>query len=541
MVVVNFDKKDLENIVGKELSDDTLKNKVPMIGCECEEVTENEVEYELFPDRPDMISVEGFGRALRYFLDLDKGLNDYKTSNGQIRIKTDRKVKDVRPNITGAVIRNVDLNEHKLRSLMQFQEKIHETFGRKRKKVSIGLHDLENIEPPFTYQAVDPESVSFIPLERDKKMSLKEISEEHPKGKYAEIISKNNKWPIIVDSNDQILSFPPVINSKLTEIDEDTKDIFIDITGTDQEAIDQTLNMLVTGFAERDFDIETIEIDGIEKPNLKPETIKVNIEYANKLLDLDLKENEFKKIIEGMGFGYEDGVVKIPPYRVDVMHEIDIVEDVAIKYGYEEFNPRIPDVSTIGQPDKAERFKNKIRELFVGFGFQEIVTSVLTNTEKQFNKMEEEKEEIVTTKNPLTREYSSCRIKLMPGMLKTLKENKHVAYPQKIFEVSSVVHVDRKQETKSRNVDKLAAAISDNNINYTDLAAKIDAMFDLLGLDYELKPIKSKKFIDTRAAKIVVNNTKIGEIGEIHPQVLENWNLEKPAVAMEINLEKLKR
>lgn len=539
MAVVSFNKKDLRKLVGKKLSEEDLKNKVPMLGCDFERIDKEKVEYEIFPDRPDLLSIEGFARALKYFIGISKGLKNYKPRKGKIKVNLDKSVKQVRPYFVGGIIRNLDLTEEILKSLMQLQEKIHQTFGRGRKKVAIGIHDLDKVEPPFTYKAVNPEAVEFTPLQGERKMNLREIKEKHPKGKYAKIVEESDKWPIITDKNGNILSFPPVINGKMSQVTKETKNLFIDITGTDKKAINQVLNLVTTTLAERNGEIETVKINGEEKPDLEPRTIKVNLDYVKKLLDFDLTEEEFKNLIKGMGYDYSQGKVFIPPYRIDILHPIDIVEDVAIGYGYEKFEPRIPNVPGIGESNEVEESTNKVKELVIGFGFQEVKTSILTNKEKQFGRMNKETEEVVETINPLNLKYSICRKYLLPSLLDTLKQNKHRKYPQKIFEIGDVVRLDETNETKAKNVRHLSAVISDIKINYSEMASIVNSLVNNLGRKPKFKAKNNKIFIKNRSAEILIDEEKIGIIGEIHPEVLEKWSLEKPVVGFEINLEKL--
>ncbi|MFB6075610.1 MAG: phenylalanine--tRNA ligase subunit beta [Candidatus Aenigmatarchaeota archaeon] len=539
MAVVSFKKKDLEDLIGKRLTENILKNRLPMMGCPLENMNEEEVEFEVFPNRPDLLSTEGFARSVRYFLGLSKDLEEYETKKSGIELKREGKVK-VRPYITAGVVKNVDLNENILKSLMQLQEKIHETFGRKRKKVAIGIHDLDKVKPPFTYKAVKPEEVEFTPLQSEEVMNLKEIKEKHPKGKYAGVLEGGKKWPIIVDKNNEVLSFPPVINGKLTQLTSETKNLFLDITGTDKKAIDQALNLVATTLAERDGKIETVEVNNKLKPNFENRKIKVDLNYINKTLGLELSEEKIKGLIEGMGFGYDDGNVTIPVYRTDIMHPIDIVEDIAIRYGYNNFEPEIPEVSGIGKPDGIQEFSDIIKDMMIGYGFQEVTTPIFTNKEDQFDKMEMEEEEVAEAENALNENYYACRKYILPQLMDVLKQNKHRSYPQKLFEVEDIVKLDNKAETGATNVRKLAAVVSDETINYTDLASKIEFILNNFDVKYTLKENNLKKFIEGRSAKILVQNKEIGVIGEIDPKVLENWSLERPVVAFEINLEKIK-
>lgn len=540
MAVVTFDRNELEELVGKKLSEKVLKDRVPMMGCDLERIDEEEVDYEIFPDRPDLLSIEGFARALRYFLGESEGLEKYKPFETDVELKVDRSVKKVRPFIGAGVIRNLEMTEGLLKSLMQVQEKIHTTFGRKRKKVAIGIHDMSEIEPPFTYRAAKPEEIEFVPLGSEEKMNLRGIGEKHPKGKYVDIVKESKKWPVILDKNGQVLSFPPVINGKLTQITEDTKKVFLDVTGTDEEAVNKALNMIATELAERGGEIGIVSVGGEMKPDLEPEEMEVNLDYVNKLLDSDFTEDEFSELVRGMGFGYEKGFVLVPPYRVDVMHPIDIVEDVAIRFGYENFEARIPDVPGIGRPDGTEEFSDRVKELMAGFSFQEVITPVLTNRKKLFGRMERAEEAVVEAENGLSEKYSCAREYLLPGVLEVLVQNKHRSYPQKIFEVGDAVEIDSGSETGARNVRKLACAVSDGTINYTDMASVAVSLLEILGVEFELKEEKSSFCLESRCARIKSGGEGLGIIGEVHPKVLENWNLEKPVAALEINLDKLK-
>lgn len=540
MAVVSFDRNELEKLVGKKLSDNVLKNKAPMMGCDIEGIEEDEVEIEIFPNRPDLLSVEGFARSFRQFLGISEELVTYKCLKGDIELFVEDSVKDVRPFISAGVVRDVKLSENILKSLMQVQEKIHATFGRGRRKVAIGIHDMREINPPFTYKGVKPDSVEFVPLQADEKMNLLEIGERHPKGEYTKVLEGNDRWPIIIDRDDRVLSFPPVINGTVTKLTENTDNIFIDVTGTDQKAVDQALNLIVTELAERGGKPESVWVDSEKKPDLSPRKIKVDLEYANKLLNLNLSEKKFKSLLQGMGFGYSDGKTIVPCYRVDILHPIDIVEDVAISYGYENFEPKIPNVPGIGKPIQMEEFTDKIRDLIIGFGFQEVITSVLTNLDRQFHHMEQDVKKTVKTRNPLSQKHNTCRRKLLPELLGVLEENKHRSYPQKIFEIGDVLIPGKKAETGAKNVRKLSAVISDQKVNYTDLAGITDSLLKILNIPYELEKKKSPIFLSGRGAKINCDKETIGKIGEINPLVLENWDIEKPVVGAELNLNKIR-
>ncbi len=539
MPVVEFKRKTLEKLVGKEITDKDIEHKIPMIGCDIEDYNKETVRYEVFPDRPDMLSEERFARALRYFLGKDQGLPEYDIKKGNIQLKTEKV--EARPYVTGAVIRNVKLTDEILRSLMQLQEKLHTTLGRQRRKLAIGIHDLDKVEPPFTYKAVDPDEFKFTPLGWNQELTLKQIQERHEKGEYADILEGNDKWPVITDSEDYTLSFPPVINGKKTEVTEETTDLFIDVTGTDQETIEKALNIVVTTLAEREGQIETIKVEGKgERPDLSPETMKIDRKYVNNLLGSSFIDEKLQELLEGMGFEYKDSRVKIPAYRCDIMHPIDIVEEVAIRYRYDEFKPELPEVSTIAEPHEESEYEEVIKQLMAGFGYQEVMNTVLTSEERQFKKMNWEEKELVELENPLDVDHGICRVNALPQLLETLKENQHQSYPQEIFEVARCVELDQEKESGVKMKTKLTAAKANTEVNYNEITSLLDSFLNNLGIEYELKETDDSAFIEGRRAKIIYRDEEIGVAGEITPEVLRNWRLEKPVIAMELDLDRLR-
>ncbi len=540
MAVIEISRKDLETLVGKKLGDKELKEKIPMIGAPLEALMKDTVQYEIFPNRPDMLSVEGFARAVKTFLGVEKEPRVYEASESGITLFVEDSVKSVRPYIACAVIKNITLTDDVIKSLMQTQEKIHQTLGRKRKKVAIGIHNIGAVKQPFYYKAVKPEETRFIPLDMKKELNLGEILKEHPKGiKYASILEGKERYPIILDKNGNVLSFPPIINGELTKVTSDVNNLFIDVTGTDEKAVNIALNILVTSLADRGGKIESVKILKGKKekktPCLEYKEMKLDMSYVIKLLDIDINEEKIKTLLQKMGFGYKNGLVQVPPYRADIMHQIDLVEDIAIAYGYENFEPKIP-VSGKGKGLERQKTIKKIKNSMIELGFQEVVNLILTNEENEFNKMGLKPNNFVKTKNPLTTECTICRKKLIPSLLNVLSHNKHRKYPQKIFELGYVVATDNSAETGTKDELILSAAISDDVINYGDIVLILDELMKKLGIGYQLKKEKHPSFLKERCSKIIIrgNPGMSGIVGVIHPDVLKNFSIEKPTMAFEI-------
>lgn len=272
MPVVTFDYKDFINLLGYKIPKDKLIERLPMIGADLDKVEGDEISIEFFPDRPDLTSVEGIVRASRTFFDFEKGLKKYKVGKSDIVMNVDPSVKKVRPFVVTALVKNITMTDELIASLMELQEKLHLGIGRNRKKVAIGVHNFEPIKPPFTYKAVDPDSVEFVPLNKTDSMTLNEILERHEKGiDYAYILKDFDKHPLIVDANNNVLSYPPIINGTLTEVTPFTTDLFIDVTGTDKKTINYALNIIVTALAERGGQIFTTTVNDEGKKFVVPD------------------------------------------------------------------------------------------------------------------------------------------------------------------------------------------------------------------------------------------------------------------------------
>jgi phenylalanyl-tRNA synthetase beta chain len=261
MPSVEFDMGDLNHLLGKKYDTAHLKETIPMLGVDLEHLDDEKIILEVFPNRPDMLSIEGFARALKGFLGAETGLKSYETTPSGITLTIDPSVDDVRPNVAAGVVLGVEMDDYTVKSIMDMQEKLHLTHGRNRAKVAIGVHDLDKVKPPFTYKAVDPKSVSFIPLDMSEKMNLAQILVKHPKGKdYAWTLEGKKKYPLFVDSMGEVLSFPPIINGELTKLTGNTRNLFIEMTGTSQQALDIALNIISTSLAERGGKIQTVEL-----------------------------------------------------------------------------------------------------------------------------------------------------------------------------------------------------------------------------------------------------------------------------------------
>lgn len=542
---IEINKKEFDQLVGEETSKDKLIEEADFLGAHWSHIEGKKWDVEVYPNRPDLLSVEGLARAYRGFFDVDEGLDSYSVEQGDINLEVDESVEEVRPHIGGAVVRSIELNQRMINGLIQLQEKLHISFGRQRDKLAIGLHDLSTVEPPFTYKAVESEKVAFTPLEYDKEMQLEEILDEHDKGqKYSWILEDEDRYPVIIDAEDRVLSFPPIINNQLTEVHTGTDDIFIDVTGKDRQTVMKALNILTTALAERGGEIESINVDGEEMPDLSPEETELDLDYLKDISGVYFTPKEAVNRLEKMKFGVEkkgDDVlkVKVPCYRTDVMHQYDLIEDVVIAHDYRNVEPRLPEVDQAATQDPVEKFTNLVREIMLNSGALEANTHALSSKKKLFRDMERGVQEIAEMENPLTEEYSVVRNWLLPSMLEVLKENKHHSYPQEFFEAEDVAILDD-SATGSSNRRKLSYVVSNNDVDFTRAKETLQVLERDLGVEFEIKPDEKEWFATNRSADIFLNGKKVGFIGEVSEKVRQNWELEMTVSAFELDLEKIK-
>jgi len=542
MANIKINKKLFEKEIGK--LDEKMKNKIAMFGTALENFDNEEIELEIFPDRPDMLSYQGFKRAFLAFLGKKTGLKKYKINKPakDYKVIIDSSVKNIRPHTACAIIKGLKLDNYKIKELIEIQEKLHITIGRKRKKLAIGIYPLEKIKLPITYKALEPDKIKFIPLEMGREMSGLQILQRHPTGKdYAHLLAGKSKFPIFIDANQNILSMPPIINSQLTgKITKETKDVFVECSGFDLEILKKCLNIVITSFAEMGGNIYQMELKTNKKeltPDLTPEKTKISLDNTNKLLGLKLNEKQLKKLIEKMGHEYKKGFVESPAWRTDILHEVDLIEDVAIAYGYENFIPEIPEISTIGKEDKKETIKRKIAEILTGVKMLEISNYHLTNKKDQFTKMgipEKKEKDFIEIEESKT-EYNIMRKDLTSYLLKIVSENADSEYPQSIFEIGKIFNTNNKIIEN----ENLAGATIPGN--FTELKQILEYLSRMINVEIELKEAEEipPHYIDGRCAEIILDEKVIGHIGEIHPKILRNWKIKMPVALFEIELEKI--
>jgi len=581
MPVVDVDPDELRELTGHEdIGDDELREDLFNLGLEYEGETEDgDFQLEFAPDRLDRLSVEGIARSLRYQYGDDRGVYVPATTDPDWTIEVDATPPE-RPYVTGAVVRGLDLSEDALDSLIQLQEKLHATMGRTRAKGAIGVHDLtmlkgraataeddEEFQKSVRYTSADPDGEPFVPLEGDREMTPAEVTAEHHIGQeYADLVAGMDRVPAIYDDIG-LFSFPPVINGKRTEVTENSRDLFIEMTGTDQWTIDHMLTIVCYALAARGGTIEEVAVeyaddapgehagDRLVRPDFSTRRKHVTLDRVQTILGVDLDAESVVDCAERAGLDAtatetdDDAVafdVDIPPYRVDVLHPIDLIDDIGRAYGFDTLEPRYPDVSTVGGRHDRSRLEDAARDALVGLGFEDLLNFHMTSEVENFDRMNIAPGEDVlgggdpvTIQEPYSEDYTILRTWALPSLLMVLENNTHRAYPQDLAEIGLAAEVDDAENTNVGEWRTVAGVLARHDVSYEDAKARLQAMTADFAVDLETPPTDHPSFIDGRAAAIVMDGETVGVIGEIHPQVLVDHDLELPVAAFEFRLDGL--
>ncbi|ACV11849.1 phenylalanyl-tRNA synthetase, beta subunit [Halorhabdus utahensis DSM 12940] len=572
MPTVDIDTDELRELTGHgEKSDDDLRDDLFELGLEYEgETEEGELRFEFEPDRLDRLSVEGVARSLRYQYGDDWGVYVPKTNGADWTIHVED-VPEERPYVTGAVVRGLDLDDASLDSLIQLQEKLHATMGRKRAKGAIGVHDLTMLKggeaaddgegKSVRYTGIDRDGDTFVPLEGDAEMTPGEVLAEHHIGEeYADLVAEYDRVPAIYDSIG-LFSFPPVVNGRRTEVSTDSRDLFIEMTGTDQWTIDHMLSIVCYALDARGGTIEDVRVeyedapeeyrDSLLRPDFSTKTKTVAHDRIERTLGIDLQGEDVIDLLERSGLDGEstetDGSpaydVTIPPYRVDVLHPVDVIDDVGRAYGFNNLDPRYPAVGTIGGRHERARLEEAVRTVLVGLGFQDLLNFHLTSAEELHDRMGIEPGvdalgggDPVEIRNPYSEDYTVVRTWLLPSIMQVLENNTHRRYPQDLAEVGFVAQRDDGANTGVAEARHVAGALARHDVSYEDAKARLQALVADFDAELETPPTAHPSFIDGRAAAVEIDGDAVGVIGEVHPAVLVEHDLELPVVAFEFDL-----
>jgi len=560
MPTIDIKKHDLDSLIGQKLALSALEKHLMLAKAELKEYNSatDDLKVELSDsNRPDLWSVEGIARQIRIALsgkpETYPFFNHGRKATREIRVA--RAMKGVRPFIAACTASGVHMTDDVLAQMIQSQDKLAEIFGRKRTTISIGIYELDRIVFPVDYRLADPSSISFIPLGMEERLTLAEILERHPKGiDYGSIVKPFSQYPVLMDSMERVLSFPPIINSReIGEVKPQTRNVLIEVTGTDLRMTMLTLNILATSVYDRGAEIEPILVTypyetafgkHVTFPAHTPGKFKVSLSKFSLGLGEDVVLSDVKKYLASYGHSISASrgmiTVVVPPYRDDIMHPMDLVEDYAISRGYDSFEPVMPQQSTVGSLTALELLSDSVRGNMVGAGFQEIMSNILCSREELDYAMTEG-EVLVEVDNVMSLAYSVLRNRIIPSLLTVETTSSNAFYPHNTFEIGEVAVFDKNENNGSRTELKLGALISHPGANFSEMHSTLDILFYYLGLDYSLVPVDQPLFTQGRCGAILSKGVAVGFIGEIRPNVLERTQIAMPCAAFEITLDSVLR
>ncbi len=539
MPVVTLYFNRLQKLVGKKTSKEKIISTLPLIGLDIEEQTKDNISVEYSPNRPDYSTDYGVASGLQGLLGIKRGMPRLKITKGKYAINVDSSVRKVRPFITGIVAKNGKLDSETISQIITMQEDLHNGIGRKRKKTSIGIHDLDKISFPLTYTTVN-RNHRFVPLASTSEMTLTEIIEKTDVGqKYGNILGNSARVPIILDSADNTISLPPIINSALTTISEKTENLLVEVTAINKSAAEDTLAVVSNTLQEAGFDLFSMKISGANNytPLLNSRNIVLEVDLVNKILGLNLNStiiaHSLKKSRLDANPKGNKVICTIPRYRTDIFGPKDLVEEVALGYGIENLEPTIPPSVLAGQKNKITTTLDSISSVMVGLGYLEVMNFGLVSKQVQYDHTKRDQSKMISVIDSKSQAHTILRDAILPGLIDTLSRNIHEPYPQKLFETGTVF-------SKTHEVQEeihLACVCAHNDVSFSEVKSILQSVLKIgFGINCTTMMSLDPTFSVGRVAEIRVNNKTVGIIGEISPEVIENFKLRIPIAGFEIKL-----
>ena len=539
MPVVELSYARLQKLVGK-VSKKQISDALPFLGLDIESENKDLVRIEYSPNRPDYSTDFGIALGLQGLLGIKTGivkLNVKKSSKYQISVKSG--VSKIRPFVTGIVAKNGKIDDKTIKQLMTMQEDLHFGIGRKRKKSSIGIHDLDKISFPLTYTTTN-RNHKFSPLNSEQEISISEIITNTNVGKdYGSLLGQSSNVPIIFDENQNTVSFPPIINAAITTVTTKTKNLFVEVTGINKEDAEDMLAVVATILQTAGFTLESVKISGSKNstPKLEQNKISVNFSLINQILGLNLTAS---KIISSLKKSRLDAFSKgtniictIPPYRFDIFGPMDLIEEVALGYGIQNLEPILSPSQTIGKTNTVSLQLKSLDQTMIGLGFLEALNSSLTSKRVLYDMTNRDSSKIISVLDSKSQEHTILRDSILPGLLENLSRNIHESYPQKMFETGTVFTLANPVSEKIH----FSAISAHKDANFTEIKSIIQSALKIgFGIQIETKTTTNPTFEEGHCASITLNNSPIGIIGKVNSKIIENYKIRVPVVGFEISL-----
>ena len=540
MPVVDLEVKKLQKLLGR-VSRKTLLETLPYLGLDIESEDKHTIRVEYSPNRPDYATDYGIALGLEGLLGLKTGIEKLKISKGKNSISVSKSVSTVRPFVTGIMAKNGHITDSLIRQLMEMQEDLHFGIGRRRKKSSIGIHDSDKISFPLKYSATTRQH-RFTPLHSDVEMSAQQIIDETDIGKnYGAILGNAESIPVITDSENNTVSFPPIINASNTTVTTKTKNLFVEITGTDKNSVEDMLSVVAQTLQRAGFDLVTINIYGANNstPDFSPRKQKLSPNLVNQILGLSLSNSKIisylKKCRLDAKIEKNKIICSIPRYRFDIFGEMDLVEEVALGYGIQNLTPTLPISQTLGKVEDSQKQLKSLSQLLIGLGFTETLNSSLTSSRILFEQTNRNNPTFISVIDSKSQEHTILRDMILPELLNNLSTNIHESYPQKLFETGTIF---LKGNPISEDIH-LCCISAHKQSNFSELKSVLQS---ILRLDSCLECITKKPssenplFANGRHAEIFVNEKNVGIIGEVNQKVIENFKIRVPVCGFELKL-----
>jgi phenylalanyl-tRNA synthetase beta chain len=553
MPTISVIKQDLERLAGKTYELPELERALEYAKAEVK-VEGDELRVQLKDtNRPDLWCTEGLGRALKGYREGVHDAYDFFTLPGDEtrRIDVDATLEHIRPYVSGFVCSGVNIDDDALKQVIETQERLTDNYGRGRSSIAIGIYDASDIVYPIRYEAVSP-NTRFTPLEATSEMSLRQILAEHPTGQtYAHLLEGFESYPLLRDARDEVLSMPPIINSaSLGRVEVGDSHLFFEATGTVLDHVLHAIAIFSANLADRGGTIEPVTTHypydtprgrQIQSPLDMSTPITATLDRINETTGTPLALEQIESALTKMAYrsvhASENRVTATPPpYRDDLLHPVDMIEDIIIGVGYETFDPMMPRDFTIGKAAPQEDLSDRIRHLLVGCGFQELFLPILGSVENQTTRIRNEDAPAIVIANPMSEHYGCARWSLIPGLLSVEETSRRAIYPHRLFEVGEVARKDPDNSYGSRT-DILATVMeASEDASLSAIQSYLEALAYYSGFDYELRPLDHPTYLPGRAGEIVSNGQVYGMLGEIHPEVLDNWGIAVPVSTFEVDI-----
>ena len=539
MPVVELELPRLQKLVGKTNRKKILE-KLPFLGLDIESEENDIVRVEYSPNRPDYSTDFGIAMGLQGLLGTKQGIQKLKIKNANnFQIKVDSSVSKIRPFVTGIVAKNGKIDDKVLRQIIVMQEDLHFGIGRRRKKSSIGIHDLDTISFPLSYSTTT-RNHKFIPLNSTKESSISEILKNSEVGQdYGHILGNSPKVPIIIDSNGKTVSFPPIINSAITTVTTKTKNLFVEVTGINKNDVEDMLSVVATILQTAGFELYSVKISGAKNstPQFKDRKIILNENLANSMLGLNLSSTKIasalKKCRLDASAKSKNVVCTIPRYRFDIFGTMDLVEEVALGYGIDNLTPNLSPSQTLGEKNTELETLNSLSHTVVGLGYTEALNSSLTSKRILYDLTNRDSSNIISVMDSKSKEHTILRDFILAGLINNLSSNIHESYPQKLFETGTVF-------SKGNPINEeihLACVSAHNDANFSEIKSIMQSTLKTgFNIDCNTKTSSHPTFAEGSTAEIIVNGKPYGIIGEIDSKVRDNFKIRVPVVGFEIKL-----